>query len=520
MSTLTVSDRGTLVSLEDDNAMYFLEDSFDWIRDLAAKGAREGAETLDEWAEGINALDLHPNSGGLLDYLEEQDSWLANLFADILRLIPTINPLSIGKQIAIWYLEDFRDLFANLATLVDTEDDTSEETQQAVAELSMAVAAMVIPYVGRAGKIVYRVYAGTDNIIDGLSMLRHIGPGNAIDYLKTLNLPQYAGKIVDLIEKILKKMGEYLGDWFSSIKRTLAEWGRKLGEWIARALKRVQAYLVKAVAAVQDKVYQAATNINNSKIIDKIPDFLLDWVAGQINGNLCESCVDNFLVNYADYDRIHPKPGQDKRDTSSFFSPDQGIDGVYEKPASHLAVPVVYPKTYSGLPLSAGMVFDELGVEIEGEVVPKMITRAVEPFGDIPAEFSPTSHRPPAYPRFVVMEAKFSYQTSKDKPLTDSQFKKKLKKTVTGQRQMDPQWIEQRLVDAFPNQEDGTSHPKRKEIKRASYARWLYGCQPHKSKNGKYARPRAGKRRMKGTAYFPPYALRGFDIDGMPNWKI
>ncbi|WP_078120441.1 hypothetical protein [Thiosocius teredinicola] len=519
MSTLTISDRGTLVSLEDDNAMYFLEDSFDWIRDLAAKGAREGAETLDEFAKGFAALELDPVNGGLADYLEKQDSWLANLFADILRLISSINPLTMGKQIAVWYLEDFRDLFAALATLVDTEDDTNEETQQAVAELALAVAAMVIPYIGRAGKIIYRVYARTDDMVDGLAMLRHVSPGNSLDYLSNLNLPQYAGKISEMIRKVLNKMGEYLGDWFSSIKRTLTEWGQKLANWITRALKRVQDFLVKAVAAVQDKVYQAATNINNSKIVDKLPDFLLDWVANQINGNLCESCVDNFLVNYADYDRIYPKPGQDKRDNSSFFSPDQGIDGVYEKPASRLSVPVVYPKTYSGLPLSAGMVFDELGIEIEGEVVPKMITRAVEPFGDIPAEFSPTSHRPPTYPRFVVMEAKFGYQTNKDKPLTDYQFKKKLKKTQSG-RQMSKKWIEQRLVDAFPNQEDGTDNPKHIEIDIEGYARWLYGCQPHKSKNGKYARPRAGKRRMKGAAYFPPYALRGFDIDGMPTWKV
>jgi hypothetical protein len=48
-----------------------------------------------------------------------------------------------------------------------------------------------------------------------------------------------------------------------------------------------------------------------------MPDQLLDWVAQQINGNLCESCVDNYLVSWMQYRRSYPAAGSSKRDTSS-----------------------------------------------------------------------------------------------------------------------------------------------------------------------------------------------------------
>ena len=250
----------------------------------------------------------------------------------------------------------------------------------------------------------------------------------------------------------------------------------------------------------------------------KMPDQLLDWVAQQINGNLCESCVDNYLINFMQYDRLYPAPKSSKRDTSSFFGPDQGLDGVYEKDAKTLTTPA-FPANYSGIPLSFGDVLDELGFEVVGETIPKVITQNIKPFGKIPTDFSPVKHRPPRYPRFVVMEAKFGFHAKQQSELKDDEWEKKLGTLSGGERQMErTRWIDPRLTDAFPPI-GSTTNPKLKEIQSATYARWLYGCQPHKAENSKRARARKGKRAT-GLAFLPPYGLRGFDIDTMPGWKI
>jgi hypothetical protein len=283
--------------------------------------------------------------------------------------------------------------------------------------------------------------------------------------------------------------------------------------WITKIVAKVQSWINAAIAKFQKLLYDGASNITNNKWVDKMPDQLLDWVAQQINGNLCESCVDNYLVNFMEYERLYPTKNGSKRDNSSFFGPDQGIDGLFEKPPTALASPG-FPADYSGIPLSLGHVLDELDLEIEGFKVPKMIDRAIKPFGSIPADFSPTSKKPPIYPRFVVMEAKWGYHASTGKKLGDKEWEGRLGTTTTGQRQMGRAWIFDRLNDVVPI---GT--PKRSEINASGYGRWLYGCQPHSSGNNKQARSRGGKR-VVGLAFFPPYALRGFDIDAMPGWRV
>jgi hypothetical protein len=485
------------------------------LRDLTAKGARAGADSMDEWAKELD--DLEFTAGGLKDYLREQDNWVANLFGEVLALIELLNPLTVGKQVAIWILEDFRDLLRAIATLIDTQEETSEETQDALAELALAAAALAVPYVGRAGKIVARVFKGLNNVEEGLAMLRHLGRGDVIKYLKNLDLPKYAGKVIELLGKIIGKVGDALGRWLPKVKRVLADWTAKLAGWIKSVLGKIQAWLNQAIAAIQKKIYEVASNLTNNKIVQRMPDQLLDWVASQINGNLCESCVDNYFVNYMEYERLYPAPNSAQRDRSSFFGPDQGIDGVFEKPASGLRTPS-FQAHYSGIPNSLGHVLDELNIEIKGEDIPKAITRQVKPFGNIPADFNPTGKKPPAYPRFVVMEAKFGYHAKRGEKLKSEEWEGKLGATASGERQMGRRWIVQRLDRIFPQQVDGSTHLKRDEIRRASYARWLYGCQPHKASNKKLAQARGGKRAI-GLAFFPPYALRGFDIDGM-GWKV
>lgn len=514
MVTVVTADRGELVDLQHQDTQAYLADAFDWLRDLAARGARAGAETLDDWSKEFAALDV--SAGGLQDYLREQDNWVAKLFAEILSVVELVNPLSAGKQIAIWILEDFRDLLRALATLVDTEEDTAQETQDALVELALAGAALGIPYVGRAGKIITRVYRGFDKLEDGLAMLRHIGKGNVVEYLQKLNLPQYADKIVALIRKILAKVGEALGRWLPKVKTTLEQWAAKIGNWIGKILAKVQKWINDALAAIQKKLYDAASNLSNAKVLDKLPDQLLDWVAAQINGNLCESCVDNYFVNFMAYERLHPAPGSSKRDTSSFFAPDTGIDGLFEKPAQALSSPT-FPANYSGIPLSLGHVLEELHIEIEDVEVPKVLERGIKPFGNIPADFNPSAKKPPLYPRFVVMEAKFGFHATSGTALKDVEWERRLGVTSTGQRQMGRLWIRSRLNDIYPPV-NGAPAPKDQQIRIAGHARWLYGCQPHKAENHKRARPRGGKR-MVGLAFFPPYALRGYDIDGM-GWKV
>jgi hypothetical protein len=119
------------------------------------------------------------------------------------------------------------------------------------------------------------------------------------------------------------------------------------------------------------------------------------------------------------------------------------------------------------------------------------------------------------------MEAKWGFHASQGAngtELSDAEWKNKLNSTNRG-RQMSRRWIVDRLDAIYPIQSDGSMHPKRQEIDRARYVRWLYGCQPHNAASRKAARPRGGRSRIVGLAFFPPYALKGFDIDGM-NWNI
>jgi hypothetical protein len=515
VDAITISDRGTLVGLQDNNTQAFLTDSLGWLRDLAAKYARNGATSIDGWSQELDKLNTP--LGGLSEYLKQKDNWIADLFAAVLGVIEQINPLTVGKQIAIWILEDFRDVLRALATLIDTKDDTADETQDALVEIALAAAALGVPYVGRAGKVLMRMFKGTASLEHGVAMLRHIDAGNVVKYLQKLNLSSHAGKIMDVIKRIMGKVGEFIGKYAPKIKSTLDAFVAKVSGWITRVLAKIQLWINAAIAKLQKLLYDGASNLANNKWIDKMPDQLLDWVSAQINGNLCESCVDNYLVNFMEYERLYPKPDSNQRDKSSFFGPDKGIDGLFEKPATAVASPG-FPADYSGIPLSLGHVLDELNIEIEGFKVPKAIDRAIKPFGNIPADFNPTAKKPPKYPRFVVMEAKFGYHAKAGKKLNDKEWEGKLGVTTSGGRQMSKTWIEARLRDVLPPGPDGTPNAKRDEIRRALYSRWLYGCQPHKASNSKQARARGGKRTI-GLAFFPPYALRGYDIDAM-RWSV
>ena len=128
MQPISISDRGELVDLQHPDAQTFLGDALNWMRDFAAKGALEGANALDDWVSELDKLNLPV--GGLKEYLQQQDNWVAKLFAEVLAVVEVVNPLTVGKQIAIWILEDFRDLLRALATLIDAKDDTAEETQE------------------------------------------------------------------------------------------------------------------------------------------------------------------------------------------------------------------------------------------------------------------------------------------------------------------------------------------------------------------------------------------------------
>ncbi|BEP59147.1 hypothetical protein GmRootV118_63910 [Variovorax sp. V118] len=522
-------DRGELVSLEDAHAHTYLSDAFDWVRDLAAKGARSAADTVDDWTIELDKLNFN-GSDALKSYLREQGNWVSDLFAEILSLVELINPLTIGKQIAIWILEDFRDVLRALALLVDSKDDTAEETKGALVELGMAAAALCIPYVGRAGKVIYRMLPKFANMRfavaaletgEGAAMLRFLGTGDTLGYLKGLNFPSYAGKINSLLRQIFDKIGAAVGRYLPKMSKVISEWYAKISGWVTGALKQVQTWVAAAVAKLQHVVYNAATNITNPKVLDKIPDKLLDWMYAQINGNLCESCVDNYFINFMGYSRLFPAPNTSKRDTSAFFGSDQGIDGLFEKEPSVVTGGTLLPPHYNGIPNSLGWILDELDVEIPGEQIAKAaISRSIKPFGDIDSDFNPVTGKPATFPRFVVMEAKFGYHVKSGNKLQDIEWKNKLGTTTTGVKQMSRTWIDQRLRTTVfpPDPTTGRVPQKLSDIQKIGYLRWLYGCQPANAKNSKKARARGG-RRMQGLAFFPPYALRGYDIDKM-KWNV
>jgi hypothetical protein len=344
--------------------------------------------------------------------------------------------------------------------------------------------------------------------------------------------------ISGFIQKIMDKVARYVGKYMPKVHGFISKWVNKIRGWIKSILGQVQELIDKAIAAFQRKSYEAASNMSNSNLIDKMPDQLLDWVASQINGNLCESCVDNYFVSYLQYTRLFPKKDQSKRDKSAFFGPEQGIDGIFELPNGPTpAMPGNFPTSYSGMPLSLGSVLEELNLELPGAQTVEEIAKAITAKGTVPAVFkdkpgaapsgsgpgkagSVVQHtdRPKVLPRFVVMEAKWGFHGGTKTELRDEEWKGRLKQTSGGGMQMSRKWIEDRLDNIYP-EKDGEPHPKRSEIKRVRYARWLYGCQPHKHSSGKGARPKGGKVRKVQVAFFPPYALKGFDIDTV-GWKI
>jgi predicted metal-dependent hydrolase len=505
-----VMDRGTLVSLGDPSAYALMSDSFDWLRDLTAKGIRSVADGTDVLAREIEQIYMPTRS--LSDVLREKDNWVAKLFAEVLSIVELLNPLTIGKQIAVWILEDFRDILRSLAMLVDTNEETEEETQDALLNLGISAAALAIPYVGRAGKVIYRMLPKSSvkaflklDTEAGMNMLRYISQGDVLKYLQKLDFPSYAGKVKSLLKSVLDKLDEFAGKYVPKITNFVKECVKKLGTWIDNTMKRIQDWLVKMIAQIQQAVYKAATNVSNSNILKMVPDPVLEWVANQINGNMAESCVDNYLMNFTGCERLYPK-GECDRDKSVFFSPDQGLDGVYEYTEESALPPFSYlPNSYNGLPNSIGFVLEELELEIEGtsKIAQKVLTAAasqkIAPYGKISASFQPIK---PEKPKFVVMEAKFGYHGGKQKVLSDNEFKNRLDKK-TGQ--MSTKWIEKRLKEYF-SQEEYTRI-------RDCYVRWLYGAQPVKPSNGKRTKSKSGK--LMGLAYFPPYALRGFDIGKM-----
>jgi hypothetical protein len=161
------------------------------------------------------------------------------------------------------------------------------------------------------------------------------------------------------------------------------------------------------------------------------------------------------------------------------------------------------PDTYNGVPNSLGWVLEEMDLEIEDTAVKKGLmgaaARAFKPFGSVKAAFHPANPARP--PRFVVAEMKFGYHAKEGKPLTDKEWKGRLGTSDDG-KQMSKKWINARLKDSLPE--------KYMQIT-GCYVRWLYGVQPVKAENSKRTKSKKGK--LMGLAYFPPYALRGFDMD-------
>lgn len=509
-------DRGTLVSLRDDDTWTFLNDAFGWVRDIAAKGIRSVADTTDDWASELDKLSFAATNT-LQDYLKEQDSWIANLFAELLSIVEMLNPLTIGKEIAMWILEDFRDILRALAMLIDTEEDTAEETQAALVDLGIAAAALCIPYIGRAGKVIYRMLPNFANVrlftaaLDtkpGAAMLRYISSGDVISYLKRIDFPSYTNEIRLFLQQVLQTFSTHLSRFAPGITSTITRWSARIAHSLMTIMRTIQQWLSAAIAQMQRVIFYAASNATNPRVLDKIPDQVLDWVHSQINGNMAESCVDNYFMNYMGYDRLYPI--NPKRDTSVFFGPDQGIDGFYETTnSSPTGTFRVLPEHYNGIPKSLGWVLDELEIEIPGESIAKAaITQQIKPFGNIRAEFKSLPAKPRTLPRFVIMEAKFGYHAKRQEYLTDAEWRGKLGNTADGS-QMSKTWIDSRL------QRDillALSNQKRRELGAIGYKRWLYGCQPVNAENSKRAQARGGKR-LQGLAFFPPYALKGFDLD-------
>lgn len=318
---------------------------------------------------------------------------------------------------------DVRDLLGSLFKM----SHDSGRTEDNILELAFTLIGLV-PTVGSAGRMGLRLLFDGKTVSRAVAHLNGAGYGDALGWLRktrieSLRDPAFAAcekalKLLDDIATSLKKANTGIKGYLipdslpvkaEAVARTARRtWGEVKGK-VEQAFKKIQAKLDEALGAAKKETLPAATTTTNTSAKPQRE------VTRQTKGLACEAKAAAYMAMMG-YDLI-----------SADLDVPQGLDGVFEH---------------------------------DGKDPGRNVTA--------PVLFEPVSSKPPPYPKFVVLEAKYDGEGS-----PSSSKKGKLKKTKTG-RQGSKRYAEgYRLEDAVGSRK---ADEIRRHDGRAGPSSWLFVC--------------------------------------------
>lgn len=323
---------------------------------------------------------------------------------------------------------DVRDVIGSLFKMSPEPGRTPDNAT----ELAFTLVGLV-PTVGSAGRMGLRLLFDGKSVTRAVAHLNGVGYGNALGWLRNIRVDSLKAPAFAACEKALKLLddiaasltrsntgirGRLIPDNVVTTAQALARtarktWGEIKGQ-IERAFKAIQDKLDDALGRSKKETHTAATTSVNSSAVPQRE------IKTGTKGLACEGKAAAYMLMMG-YDLI-----------SVDLDIPQGLDGVFEhaveNPGRNVTAPVV---------------------------------------------FDPVSSKPPPYPKFVVLEAKYDGTSSN----SSKSQKGKLKRTQSG-RQGSRDYTQGRRLD------NATGREKAQELreariagmKRRGPASWLFVC--------------------------------------------
>lgn len=369
-----------------------------------------------------------PSPDQVRDALNETGDWLwgviAGNFDDRPQSTSQIIVAGVISMIpGIDQVMDVRDVVGSLFKM----SPESGRTDDNVLELSFTLIGLV-PLVGSAGRMGLRLLADGKSVKHAVAHLNGAGYGDAWGWLKKTKVESLKGQALAACEKALKLLddiadnlrkhktgikGSLIPDSIpvkaEAIARTARKtWGEVKGK-VEQAFKQIQAKLDEALGTAKKETHPAATTTINTSARPQRE------VTRKTKGLACEGKAGAYMMMMG-YDLI-----------SVDLDIPQGLDGVFEH---------------------------------DGENPGRNVTA--------PVVFDPVSSKPPPYPKYVVLEAKYD---GSGKP--GSSKKGKLKKTQSGRQGSRAYTQGKRLNTAVG---DSKAREIRASNRRFGPESWLFVC--------------------------------------------
>lgn len=324
---------------------------------------------------------------------------------------------------------DVRDLIASLFKMSHEDGRTDDN----MIEFAFTLIGLV-PTVGSAGRMGLRLVADGKSLKTGMAQLNAANYGNALHWFEKANVntfkqPAFAacGHALDLLDKVaadLKKHNKGLTGVFipdelvvkaEAVARTARKtWGEIQGS-VDKAFSQIQAKLDEAVKTYKKDKHTAASQNTNTSAKPQREH------SKKTKGLACEGKATAYMIMMG-YNLI-----------SVDLDIPQGLDGVFEH---------------------------------DGENPGRTVTA--------PVVFDPVSSKPPPYPKYVVLEAKYDGKSNS----TKKSQKGKLRKTQTG-RQGSKEYAEGERLDQAVGSREKAKEIRRTQIpgmSRRGPSSWLFVC--------------------------------------------